>query len=95
MSERILVTVGAGFIVSHLAEALAALGHVVRISDNLATGRRVNLDKVISAVEMVEGDICNLTAVRSAMAGIGVMYHPPTLPAAFSRVLGLSTLCLR
>ena len=54
-----LVTGGAGFIGSHLAEELTRRGHAVRVADSLITGRRGNLDHV-SGVEFLEGDLADL-----------------------------------
>lgn len=81
MSERCLVTGGAGFIGSHLVEALVAQGHTVCILDSFATGRRASLDKVIDAVELVEGDVCDLALVQSSMTGIDVVFHLAALPS--------------
>ena len=59
--RRFLVTGGAGFIGSHLCEALLAGGHAVTVLDDLSTGRRSNLDRAFSlhagAVEFVEGTV--------------------------------------
>src|SRR5438552_949138 len=51
-----LVTGGAGFIGSHLAEELVRRGHSVRVADSLITGKRRNLDHV-KGVEFLEGDL--------------------------------------
>jgi UDP-glucose 4-epimerase len=70
---RILVTGGAGFIGSHLAERLLQDGHEVRVLDNLSTGRRENLP-THPRLEFVEGDI-RATGAMSAVAGIDAIYH--------------------
>src|SRR5947209_12133828 len=75
MSELCLVTGGAGFIGSHLVEALTAQGRAVRVFDNLSTGRRDNLAHVRPAPEFVEGDLTDANAVAEAMAGVGVAFH--------------------
>ena len=53
---RALVTGGAGFIGSHLADALLARGERVRVFDNFSTGSRANLEAG-SGIEVVEGDL--------------------------------------
>ncbi len=72
---RWLVTGGAGFIGSHLVEALVARGHPVRVLDNFSTGRWENLSAVRDRVEVVEGDIRDPRAVRRAMNGVEVVAH--------------------
>jgi UDP-glucose 4-epimerase len=63
---RVLVTGGAGFIGSHLAEGLVAAGHDVVAFDNLSTGRREN---VPAAAEFVTGDVARLGQLERAFAG--------------------------
>lgn len=79
--SRYLVTGGAGFIGSHLAEALVALGHQVRVLDNFATGKRENLAHLKGRIELVEADIRDLEAVREAMEGVEVVFHQAALPS--------------
>jgi UDP-glucose 4-epimerase len=78
---NILVTGGAGFIGSHLAEALARAGHRVRVLDNFAGGRRENLAAVADAVEVVEGDCADPEAARRAVQGVEVVYHQGAVPS--------------
>src|SRR5260370_242671 len=75
MSELCLVTGGAGFIGSHLVEALTAQGRTVRVLDNLSTGRRENLAHIRPAPEIAEADLTDAAAVARAMAGVGVAFH--------------------
>jgi UDP-glucose 4-epimerase len=75
MAELALVTGGAGFIGSHLVEALAAEGRPVRVLDDFSTGRRDNLASVRPAPEVVEGDVADPAAVERAMAGVGLVFH--------------------
>jgi nucleoside-diphosphate-sugar epimerase len=81
--HRILVTGGAGFIGSHLAEALLKRGHRVRVLDNLSTGKKENLAtaKRSSNIEIVEGDIRDQTACKEAMKGIEYVFHQAALPS--------------
>jgi len=67
-----LVTGGAGFIGSHLCEALVNDGHAVRVLDDLSTGTRANLP---ATVELIEGDIADLAAMKTAVAGVDGCFH--------------------
>jgi nucleoside-diphosphate-sugar epimerase len=70
-----LVTGGAGFIGSHLVEALVSRGERVRIVDNFSTGRRENLAHLVDAVEIFEGDIVDLSTVLGAMKDVRYVLH--------------------
>ncbi len=78
-----LVTGGAGFIGSHIAEVLLKQGHTVRIFDNLATGRKSNLEPLLHCppgkLELVYGDLRDKEAVRAAMEGVEVVFHQGAL----------------
>ena len=67
-----LVTGGCGFIGSHLADALVARGHRVRILDDLSTGRRANAP---AAAELVVGDVADAPTVQRAMEGMAGCFH--------------------
>ena len=69
---RILITGGAGFIGSHIAEHFHRIARV-RVLDNLRSGYRKNLDGL--NVEFIEGDIRDRTAVRRAMEGVDYCFH--------------------
>ena len=79
MSNHILITGGAGFIGSHLADALLARGHQVRALDNLSpqvhgsAGTRP--DYLDSEVELIRGDVRDPDVVRHALKDIDVVYH--------------------
>ena len=73
-----LVTGGAGFIGSHLATALLAAGHSVRVVDNLATGRRDNLPR---GVEFLEGDLADPAVATAAVQGCEVVLHQAAIPS--------------
>jgi len=75
-----LVTGGAGFIGSHLAEELARRGEHVRVVDNLSTGKRQNLAHVPS-VEFLEGDLADLDVARRAVQGIDYVLHQAAIPS--------------
>lgn len=67
-----LVTGGCGFIGSHLADALVAAGHDVRILDDLSTGKRENAPV---AADITIGDVADAETVRTAMAGMDGCFH--------------------
>src|SRR5579872_6551297 len=75
-----LVTGGAGFIGSHLAEELRRRGHRVRVADSLVTGKRGNLDH-IPDVEFVEGDLADLPFAPRAVAGADYVLHQAAIPS--------------
>jgi UDP-glucose 4-epimerase len=79
--KLVLVTGGAGFIGSHLVEGLLARGIAVRVLDNFATGRLENLAAVTGKIELLEGDVSNLTTVRSAVRKVDVIFHEAALPS--------------
>jgi len=75
----VLVTGGAGFIGSHLVDALVERGARVRVLDNLSTGRRANLDSENDRIEFFEGDIRDLDACRRACSGARYVFHEAAL----------------
>ena len=77
---RVLVTGGAGFIGSHLAERLTGRGDQVRVVDNLSTGKRRNLAH-LPAVEFVEGDLADLDVARRAVEGMELVLHQAAIPS--------------
>jgi UDP-glucose 4-epimerase len=76
-----LVTGGAGFIGSHLVDALLAHGHAVRVLDDFSTGCRENLAAALERIELVEADLTQRETVRDAMAGIDLVFHQGALPS--------------
>ena len=74
-----LVTGGAGFIGSHIVDALLAAGERVRVLDNFATGKRENLAHCRQQIELVEGDIRHLETCKEACAGIDFVLHQAAL----------------
>lgn len=73
--RKALVTGGAGFIGSHLVDALLEKGWDVRVFDDLSTGKGVNLAHVVGQVEWQEGDVRDLEALECACAGVEVVFH--------------------
>jgi len=76
-----LVTGGAGFIGSHLVEALLAAGHQVRVLDDFSTGKRQNLAGTAARLEVIEGDIRDPAAVAKAVQGVEYVLHQAALPS--------------
>jgi nucleoside-diphosphate-sugar epimerase len=76
---KFLVTGGAGFIGSHLAERLLALGHIVRVLDDFSTGRRENLAFARARLEVIEGDVRDPGTVDGAVAGVDGVFHQAAL----------------
>jgi UDP-glucose 4-epimerase len=74
-----LITGGAGFIGSNLAEALVLDGERVRILDNFSTGSMDHLKAFRDRVEIVEGDIRDYDLVRRAMDGVVYVSHQAAL----------------
>ncbi len=75
-----LVTGGAGFIGSHLAEELVRRGERVRVADNFVTGKRENLAHV-PGVELFEGDLADMSAARRAVQGVDYVLHQAAIPS--------------
>jgi UDP-glucose 4-epimerase len=101
MSELCLVTGGAGFIGSHLVEALAARGNRVRVLDDFSTGQQTNLRAVTPAPEVIDGDVSDPATVERCTAGASLVFHLAALasvqrsvedPAATHRVCATGTL---
>jgi UDP-glucose 4-epimerase len=78
---RYLVTGGAGFIGSHLVDEVLRRGAQVCVLDNFSTGRRDNLAHVLNQIELIEGDIRDVAAVRQAMTGVDYVLHEAALPS--------------
>lgn len=101
-----LVTGGAGFLGSHLVEALVARGDDVRVVDNLSVGSRENLSKVLDRIELHIGDLSDPQTLARAMSGVDYVFHfaapaetpeddrpglaPPAVPTDTLRVLTAS-----
>ncbi len=76
-----LVTGGAGFIGSNIAETLVRQGADVRVIDNFSTGHPENLETFRDRVEFRRVDICNLSEVREAVGGADYVLHQAAIPS--------------
>jgi UDP-glucose 4-epimerase len=81
MSWKYLVTGGAGFIGSHIAEALFRKGERVRVLDNFSTGYRHNLAFCRRDLDLMEGDLRNPGNCRKAVRGVDFVLHCAALPS--------------
>jgi UDP-glucose 4-epimerase len=79
--RKCLVTGGAGFIGSHLVEALVGHNCQVRVLDNLSTGKPANLVGVRDQVELIQGSVTDAAAVDRAVEGCEVVFHLAALPS--------------
>jgi UDP-glucose 4-epimerase len=75
MPGKVLVTGGAGFIGSHLTRELLSRGNTVRVLDNFVTGKRENLAEIAPRIEVIEGDLRDAAACRSACSDVETVYH--------------------
>jgi UDP-glucose 4-epimerase len=80
-SERALVTGGAGFIGSHLVQALLEQGLRVRVVDNLTTGRPSNLAHLEGHFEWIEGSVAEFATCRRAAEGADYVFHQAAIPS--------------
>lgn len=81
MTETYLVTGGAGFIGSHIVEALVKAGHAVRVIDNFSTGRPENIAHLRDRIALYEIDITERAALDAPMAGVDYVLHQAAIPS--------------
>jgi nucleoside-diphosphate-sugar epimerase len=81
-----LVTGGAGFIGSTIAEALLASGESVRILDDFSSGRRENLERLPGRIDLIEGTIVDPSTVARAVKGVEVVFHEAAIPSVVRSV---------
>jgi len=92
-----LVTGGAGFIGSHIAECLVQRGDRVRVLDNLSTGVRENMASFAAKIEFIEGDLVDAAAVAEAVRGVDCVFHQAALasvPLSVDRPLDTNAACV-
>lgn len=78
---KYLVTGGAGFIGSHIAEHLCNAGDSVRVLDNFLTGKRKNLEVLGGRAEVIEGDLRDINLCKQACRGVDFVLHQGALPS--------------
>ena len=76
---KFLVTGGAGFIGSHLAEELVRRGHQVRVVDDFSTGKKKNIASFLDKIELIKGDIRDIEICRQAVKGMDFVLHQAAL----------------
>ncbi len=81
LTSKVLVTGGAGFIGSNLAEELIRQGARVSIIDNLVTGSRQNLEEIAGDFDFIEGDINDDDSLKKALQGVEIVFHEAALPS--------------
>jgi len=81
LKSKYLVTGGAGFIGSHLVEALVKRGEGVRVLDNFLTGKRENIAAFLEDIDLIEGDIRDLETCKHAVEGVDFVLHQAALPS--------------
>ena len=72
---KVLVTGGASFIGSHLVDRLVALGAVVRVADDLSSGKLENLQQSLSRIDLRQGNLRDRSFARDAVTGVDVVFH--------------------
>jgi nucleoside-diphosphate-sugar epimerase len=76
---RYLVTGGAGFIGSNIVAELVERDEEVVVLDDLSTGHEKNIERVLSSVTFIHGDIRDASAVRKALVGVDYVLHQAAL----------------
>jgi UDP-glucose 4-epimerase len=97
MPRTTLVTGGAGFIGSHLVEALVARGDRVRVLDNFCAGKRENLAPWSGKIELIEADLNDAEPLRRAVQGVDTIFHEAALasvPLSVERPLDTHAACV-
>ena len=73
--RRSLVTGGAGFIGSHLVDALVARGDAVRVLDNFSSGKEENLADALDRVELIRGDLLDENKLVKSVRDVDYIFH--------------------
>lgn len=81
LTTKVLVTGGAGFIGSNLADELIQQGAKVKIIDSLITGFRENLDEINGDFDFIEGDLNDDSSLKKALEGVEIIFHQAAVPS--------------
>ena len=76
-----VVTGGAGFIGSHIADALTRNGLRVRVIDDLSTGHRENLEEITGDVDFTEGSVADEQLLKKVLDGAELVFHEAAIPS--------------
>lgn len=76
-----LVTGGAGFIGSNIAEALVKRGERVRVADNFTTGRHGNIASFANNIELMQGDLADIDFARQVVQDVDYVIHQAAIPS--------------
>lgn len=81
--KRAVITGGAGFIGSHIAEKLANQGYGITILDDISTGKMANIEALLERanVEFVEGSITDITLLQRIFNGVYYVFHQAAIPS--------------
>jgi UDP-glucose 4-epimerase len=95
--RKFLVTGGAGFIGSHIVDALVRRGDRVRVLDNLSTGNLANFADVRDRIEFIQADLNDAAAVARAVEGVDCIFHEAALasvPRSVEKPLDTNAACV-
>lgn len=81
MVKKVLLTGGAGFIGSHIADELLFRNYTVKILDNFSTGNKNNIKNILNNIDLIEGDIRDPDTVSIAMQDVNIVIHHAALPS--------------
>ncbi|HSB29326.1 MAG TPA: SDR family oxidoreductase [Pyrinomonadaceae bacterium] len=81
LSGIVVVTGGAGFIGSHIAQTVATAGAKVRIIDDLSTGHRENVDDLSGDIDLIEGSVADVQLMNRVLADAEVVFHEAAIPS--------------